>query len=120
MKWASTARTGDLYPFAGVPVTDDDLRFKQKAGGVISKKVRGGEVFARSGDKAGDVCKGADAVRLVAAIKELQKIGKKVNRIAINEARHALYREAGRLFFVCALDVGLEFPEMQREIGALA
>ena len=54
VKWASSARTGDLYPFSGIPVIDDGLRFKQKSGGVISKKVRGGEVFARSGDKAED------------------------------------------------------------------
>jgi superfamily II DNA or RNA helicase len=113
VKWACSARTGDLYPFAGLHVIDDSLRFKQKSGGVISKKVRGGEVFARSGDKAEDACKGADAVHLVGAIKELQKIGKKVNRIEINEAWHVLYREAGQLLFVCALHGGLEFPQTQ-------
>ena len=47
VKWASGARTGDLYPFSGIPLIDDGLRFKQKSGGVISKRVRGGEVFAR-------------------------------------------------------------------------
>ena len=118
VKWASSARTGDLYPFAGIPVIDDGLHFKQKSGGVISKKVRGGEVFARSGDKAEDACKGADAVRLVAAIKELQKVGKKVNRIEINEARHVLYREGGQLLFICALDESLSFPRANKK-GAL-
>jgi len=111
VKWASSARTGELYPFTGLTLIDDGLRFKQKSGGVISKKVRGGEVFARRGDKAGDAHKGADAARLVAAIKELQKVGKKVSRIEINEAQHVYYREAGQLFFVCALDKGLEFPQ---------
>jgi len=115
MKWACSARTGDLYPFAGLPVIDDALRFKQKFGGVISKRVRGGEVFARSGDKAEDAHKGAEAVRLVTAIKEIQKVGKKVNRIEINEARHALYREAGQLLFICALRGELEFPQTQPE-----
>jgi superfamily II DNA or RNA helicase len=115
VKWASAARTGDLYPFSGMPVIDHGLRFKQKSGGVISKKVRGGEVFARSGDKAEDPARGAEAERLVVVIKELQKLGKKVNRIDINEAKHAVYREAGQLFFVCALHADLEFPQGQQE-----
>ena len=119
VNWGSNARTGDVYPFADLPVIDGELHFKQKSGGIVSKKVRGGEVFARSGDKADDASKGADAVRLVTAIKELQKIGKKVNRIAINEVQHAIYRDAGLLHFICALDVGLEFPQAPTRIGAL-
>jgi superfamily II DNA or RNA helicase len=119
LRWAGGARTGDLYPFAGLRVIDDGFRFKQKSGGVISKKVPGGEVFARIGDKAEDASKGADAVHLLAAIKELQKVGKKVTRIEINDARHVLYREAGQLFFICALHAGLEFPQTQQELGAL-
>jgi superfamily II DNA or RNA helicase len=115
IKWACSGRTGDLYPFAGIPVIDDGLRFKQKFGGVISKRVRGGEVFARSGDKAENACKGAEAARLVAAIKELQKVGKKVNRIEVNEARHVLCREAGQLLFIYALHGELEFPLTQQE-----
>ena len=51
----------------------------------------------------------------MAAIKELQKVGKKVNRIEINEAKHVMYREAGQLFFVCALHADLEFPQGQQE-----
>jgi superfamily II DNA or RNA helicase len=118
LKWACSARTGDLYPLAGLRVIDDGFRFKQKSGGVISKRVRGGEVFARIGDKADDPGKGADALRLVGAIKELQKMGKKVNRIEINEALHVLYREAGQLFFICTLERGIEFPQTQQELGA--
>lgn len=115
VKWTSTAKSGDFYPFAGIPVTDDALRFKQKLGGVISKKVHGGELFARNGDKAEDPCKGAEAVRLLTAIKELQRVGKRVNRIEINEARHVLYREGGQLRFICALRGELEFPQTQHE-----
>ena len=37
VKWTFTAKSGDLYPFAGIHVTDAALRFKQKLGGVISK-----------------------------------------------------------------------------------
>jgi superfamily II DNA or RNA helicase len=113
--WAQSARTGDAYPFPGLRLVDDSIRFRQKSGGVISKKVRRGEVFARSGEKAEDAAKGAAAVRLVAAIKELQRVGKGVNRIEINEIGHVLYREAGQLFFVCALDAELEFPEPHQQ-----
>jgi len=119
VEWASSARTGDPYPFAGLHVIDNGLRFKMKFGGVISNKLPGGEVFARSGDKPEEAYKGAEAARLVAAIKELRKIGKKVSRIEINEARHVLYREAGQLLFICALQGDLEFPPTQPEIGAL-
>jgi superfamily II DNA or RNA helicase len=115
LEWVSSARTGDPYPFVGLPVIEDGLRFKQRAGGVISRKVRGGELFARAGDKADNARKGADALRLVAAVKELQRVGKTVNRIEINEMRHALYREGGQLVFLCALDQGLEFPEGSKE-----
>jgi superfamily II DNA or RNA helicase len=115
VKWASSARIGDPYPFAGLILINDGLRFKQKSGGVISKKVRGGEVFALCGDKAENAFKGADATRLVAAIKDMMKAGKKVGRIEINEARHVLYREAGQLLFICALDEGLEFPQIEQE-----
>lgn len=115
-QWALNAQTGDPYPFVGIPLADDSLRFKQKSGGVISKKIRGGEVFARSRDKAEEPEKGAAAERLVAALRELQRTGRKVSRIEINEANHVLYREAGRLFFVCALQLGLEFPQGPQEL----
>jgi superfamily II DNA or RNA helicase len=110
-EWAQGAAVGVAYPFAGLPFVTDDLRFKKKAGGVISKKMRGGEIFARAGHKATDPRKGKDAERLVAAIKDLQKSGRRISRIEINEVGHVLYRDAGRLYFVCALSEGLEFPE---------
>jgi len=113
IQWASNARTADPYPFGRLTLVDEGLRFKQKSGGVISKRVRGGEVFARCGDNAEDARKGADAARLVAAIKQLHQSGKKVNRIEINAARHVIYREAGQPYFICALDEGLEFPPSQ-------
>jgi hypothetical protein len=113
--WVSSAQPGDPYPFAGLPVVEDGLRFKQTTGGVISRKVRGGEIFARSGDKADNPRKGADAIRLVSAVKELRRTGRTVTRIHINEVRHALYREGGQLLFLCSLDEGLEFPQEQKE-----
>jgi superfamily II DNA or RNA helicase len=111
--WQQEAKAGDPYPFGGLAAVESGLRFKQKSGGVISKKVPGGEVFARQGDRAEDPAKGEDAVRLIAAIKGLQSRGKTVGRIEINEALHAYYREAGQLFFICVLLKGLEFPQRQ-------
>jgi hypothetical protein len=110
--WAATANPGDAYPFAAVPSLDEGWRFKQKAGGTISKKVRGAELIARRSGRATDPQKGADADNLIAAIASLQKSGKQIGRIEINKARHVTYREAGRLFFICALEYGLEFPQV--------
>jgi hypothetical protein len=110
LRWQLQAHPGDPYPFEGLALREEDLRFKRKSGGVISKKVRGGEVFARLGDRATDPAKGGDGARLVAAIQTLQKAGKQVSRLAINVAGHATFRENGQLFFVCVLDHGLEFP----------
>lgn len=108
--WQKGARTGDPYPFDTLALSDGELRFKLKSGGLISKKVRGGEVFARAEERAEDPVKGADASRVIAALQKLRGSGKVVSRIDINTAGHVLFRENGRLFFVCALDSGLEFP----------
>ena len=66
-------------------------------------------------DKAENAAKGADAVRLLAAITELRRVGRTVNRIEVNEAQHVLCREAGQLFFISALSEGLEFPQPLQE-----
>ena len=63
------------------------------------------------GEKADNPDRGADAARLLAALKKLRQAGKRVSQIEVNEAKHVTYREAGQLFFVCGLDDGLEFPE---------
>jgi hypothetical protein len=108
--WAKDAKTGDPYPFDNLPLVEKELRFKQKAGGVISKRVRGGEVFARQDTRAEDPEKGADATRLVTAAKVLHSAGRKVSKIELNTALHVFHREGGELFFICVLDKGLEFP----------
>lgn len=110
--WIKSAKPGRLYPFADLRIVEEDLRFKRKGGGVVSKKVRGGEVFARPTERATDRTKGADAVRVVAAVQELQNRGHNVSKIEINAANHVIFREAGKLYFVCALESGLEFPEV--------
>jgi superfamily II DNA or RNA helicase len=110
--WQESAKPGDQYPFPDRVIAENDLRFKRKGPGVISKKVRGGELFARQPDRAEDPEKGADAARVLAAIQDLQNRGQNVNKLEINDAGHVLFREAGRLFFICALKKGLEFPEL--------
>ena len=109
-EWGAEATSGDPYPFTNLRLSEHDLRFKQKSGGVISKRVPGGEVFARVGDKANDPRKGADAARLLAALKKLHQNGRRVSRIDVNEAGHVTYRDSGQPFFVCVLVEGLEFP----------
>jgi hypothetical protein len=109
--WAANALTGESYPFTDLTVIDDSLRFKQKAGGVVSRRVRGGEVFARADGEAEDAGKGKDASRLVAAVKKLHQSGKRVSRMEVNEVNHVTFRAGGQRFFVCSLEKGLEFPE---------
>jgi superfamily II DNA or RNA helicase len=111
--WAAGAAPGAPYAFGGLSVVLTDLRFKQKAGGVISKRVAGGEVFARAGVRASDPRMGADAERLLSTIKALQGGGRKIGRFEVNEVLHAYYRESGQLYFLCALEQGLEFPEVR-------
>jgi hypothetical protein len=112
--WAVTAAPGAPYGFGGLAPLLTNLRFKKKAGGgVISKRVPGGEVFARDGARASDPQMGADAERLLGAIKAVQAAGRKIGRFDVNEALHAYYREAGQLYFLCALQKGLEFPELR-------
>ena len=108
--WARTARLGDLYPFVDLKIVEDDLRFKQKGGGVVCKKIRGGELYAKTGARAADEAKGADATRIVSALQALHNLGRIVSKIEINEANHVVFREAGQSYFVCGLEKGLEFP----------
>lgn len=111
--WAQSASPGDGYPFVEVPVRADDIAFKRKRGGVLTRRVRGGEVFARVGAKAEDQRKGAGAERLLGAIQELSKRGTQISKLEINDLGHVLHRERGRLVFICALEGELEFPTLE-------
>jgi|688.fasta_scaffold08071_4 superfamily II DNA or RNA helicase len=109
--WLADSKVGSPYPFSSLPILDDGLRFKRKSGGIISKKVRGGEAFARGRDRAIDKAKGEDSELLVASALELQNAGIEISKIEINKIGHALYREGGNLFFICSIRHGLEFPD---------
>ena len=110
-KWVESAMPGDEYPYINIPTIDDSLRYKSKRGGVIARKVRGGEVFARTGDRANDREKGVDAESIVDAVHGLYFTGTHISRLEVNALNHVLYRVSGRLFFVYALRNGLEFPD---------
>lgn len=110
-QWIKDARPGDRYPFDQARVFLKDLKFKQTRGGVISKKVLGGEVYARVEDAATDPAMGSDAQKLLENIKNLNREGKTISKLELNGFNHVLYREGGVLYFICALQKGLEFPE---------
>lgn len=109
-EWAEKASVGDPYPFTSIPVVLEDLKFKSKRGGVISKHIPGGEVFARVGGHANDPERGEDAARLVDAVRRMAAVGRPVSRLEINEINHVLFREGGKAYFICSLRKGLEFP----------
>lgn len=109
--WAKSAKIGEEYPFPAIPMMPDDIKFRLKRGGVISKKIPGGEAYARGSDKTSDPVKGKDTDTVITCVKQLQAEGKKITRLEINQENHILFREAGKLFFVCKLESGFEFPE---------
>ena len=110
-EWIAGAQPGTRYPFEAIPISEDGLRFKAKRGGVICKRVSGGEVYARTGDRASDPGKGQDAAALISVLLAFRNVGVSVSQLLVNEKDHVLYREGGKLFFVYALKSGLEFPE---------
>lgn len=88
---------GDPYPGPVEPAAH--LRFRQRGGGVIAKRVRGGEVFAR----------GAEAEQLASVLRELARV-RPVPRILINQLGHVLWLEDGVPHFIAAVRGELQFP----------
>jgi superfamily II DNA or RNA helicase len=89
---------GDPYPGPTEPATR--LRFRQRGGGVIAKRVPGGEVFAQ----------GPEAEQLTAALRELMRAHRPVSRILVNRLGHAMWVEDGVPRFIGALSGDLKFP----------
>jgi superfamily II DNA or RNA helicase len=90
---------GDPYPGPVEPATR--LRFRQRGGGVIAKRVPGGEVFAQ----------GPEAERLTSALRELARAHRPISRILVNRFGHALWVEDGVPRFIGALSGDLKFPD---------
>jgi superfamily II DNA or RNA helicase len=97
----ATLGAGDDYPGPTEPA--EELRFRQRGGGTIAKRIRGGEAFARGGE----------AERLVEAIRQVSLGSRPLTKIFVNQRGHVFWREAGRARFVVALNGELEFPSLE-------
>ncbi|MEV0561578.1 DEAD/DEAH box helicase [Dactylosporangium sp. NPDC050588] len=91
---------GDAYPGPVEPA--EEFRFRQRAGGVIAKRVPRGEVFAL----------GPAAEQLLIEVRHLAKTRNTLSRVLVNRLRHAFWFENGEPRFITALDEDLTFPEM--------
>ena len=89
---------GDPYP--GPIHAAVEFRFRQRRGGVISKRVSGGEAFAH----------GPAADRLTSALRDIGHSQRPPSRVYVNELGHAFWRKEGLPHFLAALDGQLEFP----------
>ena len=89
---------GDPYP--GPIHAAVEFRFRQRRGGVISKRVPGGEAFAH----------GPAADRLTSALRDIGHSQRPPSRIYVNDLGHAFWRKEGLPHFLAALDEQLEFP----------
>ena len=87
-------------PYLGPIHPAEEFGFRQRLGGVISKRIRGGEAFAQ----------GETADRLVSILKEIRRAQSPVSKIYVNQLNHVFWRENGLPRFVAALDASLEFP----------
>jgi len=112
-EWAAQAQPGDEYPFEDVEV-HEELIFGRKKGGVIKKKVRGGEIYARTSREGEDTESGREAERLLEIWRELlrKEPCAQITKFQINAHGHAVYRVHGHLRFLAALRAPLKFPEL--------
>lgn len=108
-QWLKQSNPGDEYPFGELAIRES-LKYKRKGGGVIARKVKDGEVYARLSDRAENAEKGKDAEMLLRALHDIHADGRQVTKIEVNELNDALFREEGKLLFLCRLTSGLEFP----------
>lgn len=108
-------KTGDEYPIQDNGQIIMELRYSEKKGGVIVKKIDRGEIFAKAAQTADDKEKGEDAENLINAIKNLLAQGKIISKILLNNRNDILFREKGKLYFIYRLKKGLEFPESQNQ-----
>jgi superfamily II DNA or RNA helicase len=98
----SALSPGDRYRGPVEPA--EELRYRQRAGGTISRRTRRGEAFAQ----------GAEAERLVAILRDLTRSAK-ITKLFVNERGDVFWREAGVPRFVATLDGELEFPRLEEK-----
>lgn len=109
-EWLVAALPGDVYPFKR-ELEADKWAYRQKRGGIITRKIANGEAYARIGGDAEDPDKGRDAEKLLSCIRTLANEGKAITQLERTSNNHVLFRQAGILYFITALSAGLEFPE---------
>lgn len=111
-QWLATAHPGDLYPFAGHFEKVDEFGFSQRRGGLITKKIRGGELYARGAGDAENSVKGDNAQTLLSVLKRMHREGHNLSKLEVNYVGHVLFREKGRLMFLTSIPEGIEFPRI--------
>jgi superfamily II DNA or RNA helicase len=94
---------GDVY--SGPIAPAEELRFRQRHGGVIARRVRRGEAYAR----------GPDAERAVAAVNRMRQRYGPITKIFLNDLGHLYWREAGTPRFIADVSAGLDFPSSDRD-----
>ena len=87
-------------PYPGPIHPSEEYWFRQRRGGVIGKRIRGGEAFAH----------GEAADRLVSVLREIRRAQSSVSKIYVNQLNHVFWRENGLPRFIAALESKLEFP----------
>jgi superfamily II DNA or RNA helicase len=92
---------GDQYHGPLEPA--QELRYRQRRGGVIARRIRGGEAYAR----------GAGADRAVKAIQGLANQHGPITKIFLNELGHLFWREAGTPRFIADVTNGFTFPSLE-------
>jgi hypothetical protein len=99
-------------PYEGNRDAGDEYRIKRRAdGALVAKRVRRGELYARTTEDASDPDKGRDAERLVKSVfQAAARDGEWISRFRLNEHNHAFYLTGGKAKFLCVLDKGFEFP----------
>lgn len=94
---------GDIY--VGPLEPAQELRYRQRRGGVIARRIRGGEAYAR----------GRDAERAVESIRELTRLHGPITKVFLNDLGHMFWRDAGTPRFITTVGDDFEFPSLERE-----
>ena len=104
-------KTGDVYRGV-VPREANWYGFRQKRGRyVITKRVKHGEVYARTSDRASTSVRGRCADELINALTILEnQLKVRISRFQITQKDVALFLHKGKLYFIVQLDNQLEFP----------
>src|SRR5262249_3871614 len=100
--WLERAVPGDNYPFPSGEA-QMKLNYRQRRGGVIARRIRNGEAYARVGADAVDPVRGEDARRLLDACRRLSSEGLLGSQFEINDKNDAICRNAGRVLFLATL-----------------